>query len=111
MKAFVSALVATIVIALGVHFGFRALAPQWNAATVSAAAYVRLDPHVVPGLVAAPALAPAAPLAGAARDLPAGLEDCARLRAHLVFDPPPFAGVGATSWNCPEPQTSDNADR
>ncbi len=111
MKAFLSALVATVLIAVGVHFAFRALGPEWNAANAAAApGTVRLDPDVMPAPVAVPTFAPAAPLAGAARDLPPGLEDCARLRARLVFDPPPFAGAGAGAWRCPGPIADGRAD-
>lgn len=48
MKAFFAALLAVIVIAVAVHFGFRQLAPGWNVAAVQSASGVRLGPEVIP---------------------------------------------------------------
>lgn len=48
MKAFFAALIAVVVIAVAVHYGFRYVAPEWNAAAVQSAPSVRLGPEVVP---------------------------------------------------------------
>ncbi len=48
MKAFLTALLATVVIAIAVHFAFQRLAGQWNTATVRSEPFVRLDPRLMP---------------------------------------------------------------
>lgn len=103
MKAFVSALIAVVLIAVGVHWLRGRLAPQWNTAAVAAAPdSVRLDPGVQPALPTLPGLAPAASLPETERDVAGRLEECARLRAQVVYRPSPFAGHGAGAWVCPE---------
>ncbi len=48
MKAFLTALLATVVIAVAVHYSFRWLAPRWNSAVVLSQPSVRLSPEDLP---------------------------------------------------------------
>ncbi len=48
MKPFLTALLATLVIAVTVHFTFQWLEPQWNSAVVLSEPSVRLSPENLP---------------------------------------------------------------
>ncbi len=48
MKAFLTALLATVVIAVTVHFTFQWMAPRWNSAVVLSEPNVRLSPGDLP---------------------------------------------------------------
>ncbi len=48
MKAFLTALLATVVIAVAAHYTFRWLAPGWNSGMVFSQPTVRLSPEDLP---------------------------------------------------------------